>query len=283
MNTEPAAPAHHPGWRAAHAQRAGRIVQPLSVDQAHSLWLQYRQSGDERLRDRLILSYAPLVKYVAGKVGTGLPAHIDNEELIGYGLEGLLDAVGSYRPELGVKFETYALPRIRGEILDGLRKLDWAPRSARARMRELARVTAELQAQLGRPATEAEVAGKLGITVADHAALLAERSRLVHMSLDTPVGEEGGGSTGESLVDRQTPDPAAELLAADLREQVGAALAQLPERERIVVTLYYYEELTLREIGEVLDVTESRVSQLLTKASLRLRPLLRDLDWLAAG
>jgi RNA polymerase sigma factor for flagellar operon FliA len=253
---------------------------PLSDDQAHALWVQYRQSGDKRLRDRLFVSYSPLVKYVAGKVGSGLPAHIDNEELIGYGLEGLLDALESYRPELGVKFETYALPRIRGEILDGLRKLDWAPRSARARMRELARVMAELQGQFGRPATDAEVAGKMRITIAEHADLLAERSRLVHMSLDSPQGEDGEGSVVDSLVDPRPRDPIDEVVAIDLKEQVAAALAQLPERERIVVTLYYYEELTLREIGEVLDVTESRVSQLLTKASLRLKPLLRDLDWL---
>src|SRR4029077_3029390 len=154
------------------------------------------------------------------------------------------------RPELGVKFETYALPRIRGEILDGLRKLDWAPRSARARMRELARVMAELQAQLGRPATDAEVAAKLGITLAEHAALLAERARLVHIPLDAPQGEEGEGTKGENLVDPRPRGPEDEAVDTDLREQVAAALAQLPERERIVITLYYYEELTLREIGE---------------------------------
>jgi RNA polymerase sigma factor FliA len=238
----------------------------------HALWLDYHRSRSRDLRDRLILSYAPLVKYVAGRLASGLPAHVDQSDLVSYGLEGLIGAIEGYRLDVGAKFETYAIPRIRGAIWDALRKLDWVPRSTRAREKQLRGVIAELERKLGRAPKDEEIAAKMQISVEELDELLAELSRLAFVSLDAPLAtEEDELNPAERLSDPDAPDPQAELAASDQREAIGEAIARLPEREKIVLTLYYYEELTLREIGEVLGVTESRVSQLHTKAILRLR------------
>jgi RNA polymerase sigma factor for flagellar operon FliA len=246
----------------------------VSTDETHSLWLEYRRTHDQKLRDRLILTYAPLVKYVAGRLGSGLPAHVDEGDLVSYGLLGLIGAIERYEPDRDVKFETYAIARIKGAIIDELRALDWVPRSVRSRAREIERAVAELESKLGRAPEDAEIAGKIGISTDELEESLTEISRTSIAALDELWTVSAGGdqiALIDTIEDDTIPDPQQALGATELREAIGEAIARLPEREKLVVTLYYYEELTLREIGEVLGVTESRVSQLHTKAILRLK------------
>jgi RNA polymerase sigma factor for flagellar operon FliA len=245
------------------------------ADDTQSLWLEYRRTGDRALRDRLILTYAPLVKYVAGRLGSGLPAHVDEGDLTSYGLLGLIGAIERYDPARDVKFETYAIARIKGAIIDELRAMDWVPRSVRSRAREIERAIAELERQLHRAPTDEEIAAKVGISEDELEESLSEISRSSIAALDELWTVQGGGGDAIALIDTiedtEAPDPQSSLSQTEMREAIGEAIARLPEREKLVVTLYYYEELTLREIGEVLGVTESRVSQLHTKAILRLK------------
>ena len=246
----------------------------MSVEDTKGLWREYRRTNDEKLRDRLILTYAPLVKYVAGRLGSGLPAHVEEGDLVSYGLLGLIGAIERYDPDRDVKFETYALSRIKGSIIDELRALDWVPRSVRARARDIERAVAELEARLGRAPTDDEIAGKLGVTEDELEDSLTEISRSSIAALDELWTVSAGGdqiALIDTIEDTQGPEPQSALQQTELREAMADAIARLPEREKLVVTLYYYEELTLREIGEVLGVTESRVSQLHTKAILRLK------------
>ena len=239
-----------------------------------ALWREYRAKRDEGLRDRLILTYAPLVKYVAGRLGSGLPAHVDDEDLVSYGLLGLIGAIERYDPDRDVKFETYAIARIRGAIIDELRALDWVPRSVRSRAREIERAIAELESKLGVAPTDEQIAEKIGITVEELEDSLTDISRSSIAALDELWSVSGEGdqvSLMDTIEDTTGPRPADVLDESEMREALADAIARLPEREKLVVTLYYYEELTLREIGEVLGVTESRVSQLHTKAILRLK------------
>jgi RNA polymerase sigma factor FliA len=240
-----------------------------------ALWREYRAKGTPAIRDRLIVTYAPLVKYVAGRLGSGLPAHVDDEDLVSYGLLGLIGAIERYDPERDVKFETYAIARIRGAIIDELRALDWVPRSVRSRARDIERAIAELEAKLGRVPTDEEIATKLGLTEEELDESLSEIGRSSIAALDELWTISGTGGDQIALIDTiedpEAPDPQGSLSQTELREAIADAIARLPEREKLVVTLYYYEELTLREIGEVLGVTESRVSQLHTKAILRLK------------
>jgi RNA polymerase sigma factor for flagellar operon FliA len=246
----------------------------VAGEDIQALWLRYRRTGDKGLRDRLILTYAPLVKYVAGRLGSGLPAHVDEGDLVSYGLLGLISAIERYDPERDIKFETYAIVRIRGSIIDELRALDWVPRSVRSRAREIERAIAELEAKLGHAPSDEEIAGKIGITVEELDESLTDISRSSIAALDELWSTSGEGdqvSLLDTIEDTSGPRPNEALDETELRETLADAIARLPEREKLVVTLYYYEELTLREIGEVLGVTESRVSQLHTKAVLRLK------------
>jgi RNA polymerase sigma factor for flagellar operon FliA len=246
----------------------------VAAEDIQSLWLEFRRSGDKALRDRLILTYAPLVKYVAGRLGSGLPAHVDEGDLVSYGLLGLISAIERYDPARDIKFETYAIVRIKGAIIDELRALDWVPRSVRSRAREIERAIAELEAKLGRAPNDEEIAGKIGISVDELDESLSDISRSSIAALDELWAVSGEGdqvSLLDTIEDTSGPRPADVLDETDLRETLADAIARLPEREKLVITLYYYEELTLREIGEVLGVTESRISQLHTKAVLRLK------------
>ena len=244
-------------------------------DDLQNLWLDYARTRDKGLRDRLILTYAPLVKYVAGRIGSGLPAHVDEGDLVSYGLLGLIGAIERFDPERDIKFETYAIARIKGAIIDELRALDWVPRSVRSRAREIERAITDLEARLGRAPTDEEIAAKIGISPEELEDSLTEISRSSIAALDElwTVSSTGGDQIAliDTIEDTEGPDPQLELSQTETREALGEAIARLPEREKLVVTLYYYEELTLREIGEVLGVTESRVSQLHTKAILRLK------------
>ena len=246
----------------------------MKQDDTKPLWKAYRRERSQELRDRLILTYAPLVKFVAGRLGSGLPAHVEENDLVSYGLLGLIGAIERYDPDRDVKFETYAIARIKGAIIDELRALDWVPRSVRSRAREIERAVAELESKLGRAPDDAEIAGKVGISTDELEESLTEISRTSIAALDELwTVSQGGDQVAliDTIEDETLPDPQSALSATELREAIGEAIARLPEREKLVVTLYYYEELTLREIGEVLGLTESRVSQLHTKAILRLK------------
>jgi RNA polymerase sigma factor FliA len=239
-----------------------------------TVWREFRKSGDKALRDRLIVAYSPLVKYVAGRLGSGLPAHVEEADLVSYGLLGLIGAIERYDPDRDIKFETYAMSRIRGAILDELRSLDWVPRSVRSRAREIERAITALEAQLGRAPSDEEISSKVGISVEELEDSLADIARSSIGALDelwTVSGDGDQVSLLDTLEDPGSVRPAEALDETELRETLADAIARLPEREKVVITLYYYEELTLREIGEVLGVTESRISQLHTKAVLRLK------------
>jgi len=246
----------------------------VAGEDTQALWLEFRRTKDKGLRDRLILTYAPLVKYVAGRLGSGLPAHVDEGDLVSYGLLGLIGAIERYDPGRDIKFETYAISRIKGAIIDELRALDWVPRSVRSRAREIERAIAELEAKLGTAPTDEQIAGKIGISVDELEESLTDISRSSIAALDELWSVSGEGdqvSLLDTIEDTTGQRPQEALDETEMREALADAIARLPEREKLVVTLYYYEELTLREIGEVLGVTESRVSQLHTKAILRLK------------
>jgi RNA polymerase sigma factor FliA len=238
------------------------------------LWLEYRRTNDQALRDRLIVTYAPLVKYVAGRLGSGLPAHVEEGDLVSYGLLGLIGAIERFDPGREIKFETYALSRIKGAIIDELRALDWVPRSVRSRAREIERAIGEIEAKTGRAPSDEEIAKKVGITEEELAESLSDIGRSSIAALDELWSVSGEGdqiSLLDTIEDTAGARPADALDETETKELLADAISRLPEREKLVVTLYYYEELTLREIGEVLGVTESRVSQLHTKAILRLQ------------
>jgi len=246
----------------------------VAGEDTKTLWQEFKASNDKGLRDRLILTYAPLVKYVAGRLGSGLPAHVDEGDLVSYGLLGLIGAIERYDPDRDIKFETYAISRIKGAIIDELRALDWVPRSVRSRAREIERAIAELEAKLGTAPTDEQIAEKIGVTVKELEDSLTDISRSSIAALDELWSVSGDGdqvSLMDTIEDTSGPRPAEVLDETETWEALAEAIARLPEREKLVVTLYYYEELTLREIGEVLGVTESRVSQLHTKAILRLK------------
>ena len=244
------------------------------------LWRDYKATKDEKLRERLILHYSPLVKYVAGRVGVGLPPNIEQADLVSYGIFGLIDAIEKFDLERAIKFETYAISRIKGAIIDELRSIDWIPRSVRYKAREVEKAYAALEAKLHRSPTEAEVAEELGIKLEDLHTIFSQVSFVNVVALDellTAGGEKGDKlSLVDTLEDTKAEDPVAAFETEETKYLLAKAINTLPEREKIVVTLYYYEGLTLAEIGQVLGVTESRICQMHTKAVLQLRGKLAD-------
>jgi RNA polymerase sigma factor FliA len=244
------------------------------------LWRQFKESGEERLRERLILHYSPLVKYVAGRVGVGLPPNIEQADLVSYGIFGLIDAIEKFDLERAIKFETYAISRIKGAIIDELRAIDWIPRSVRYKAREVEKAYAALEARLHRTPTEAEVAQELGIALEDLHTIFSQVSFVNVVALDElmSAGQERGDklSLVDTLEDTKAEDPVQAFESEETKYLLAKAINTLPEREKIVVTLYYYEGLTLAEIGQVLGVTESRICQMHTKAVLQLRGKLAD-------
>ncbi len=241
------------------------------------LWRSYKQDGDEEARERLVLAYSPLVKFIAGRMASSLPSHVDEGDLVSYGLLGLIGAIERFDLGREIKFETFAVARVKGAIIDELRTLDWVPRSVRARARQVERAHAALEAKLGRSPTDEEMAEQLEVSVGDFNDALLQIANSSVLALDdlwTFADPDGGGgqiSVLDTIQDPNALDPESEANTSELKDRLADAIESLPERERLVIALYYYENLTLREIGEVLSVTESRVSQLHTKAVLALR------------
>ncbi len=243
------------------------------------LWRRYKDEGDQRARERLVLAYAPLVKYVAGRMSSGLPAHVEEADLISYGLLGLISAIERFDPSRDIRFETFAITRVKGSIIDELRSLDWVPRSVRAKAREIERANAKLEHQLHRAPTDREMADALDVSIEEFQESLVRISNSSVVALDElwTVSDSSGDTVSllDTIQDPDAVDPSREMALTDMKDRLAEAIARLPEREKLVVALYYYENLTLREIGEVLGVTESRVSQLHTKAVLRLKSRLQ--------
>ena len=239
------------------------------------MWRRYKATGDVHARERLVVAYSPLVKYVSGRMASGLPAHVDEADLISYGLSGLINAIDRFEPAREIKFETYAITRIKGAIIDELRALDWVPRSVRARAREIERVHAKLEHKLHRTPSDDEMARELNVSTDEFQEQLVRISNSTVVALDElwAVSDSSGDAVSllDTLHDPDAPDPQQMLAQSEIKDRLADAIAALPEREKLVIALYYYENLTLREIGEVLGVTESRVSQLHTKAVLRLK------------
>ncbi|MGI5921716.1 MAG: FliA/WhiG family RNA polymerase sigma factor [Syntrophomonadaceae bacterium] len=244
-------------------------------DNLSRLWVQYKECQDIDARDELIIHYAHMVKYVANRLAINLSTLADKDELISYGIEGLIDAIEKFDPKRNIKFETYAITRIKGSMIDGLRAMDWVPVSIRQKSKELEKTYAALEARLGRAATDMEVAAELGISIDALAVLLREVASTTIISLDDFLPGDDGEEKKKRIVDVLEDDKAnnglemAELL--EVKQLLAASISRLPEKEKKVVFLYYYEGLNLKEIGAVLNLSESRISQLHTKAILRLR------------
>ncbi len=246
------------------------------------LWAAFSDGRARQARDALIVHYSPLVKYVASRVAVGLPQNVEQSDLVSYGIFGLIDAIEKFEPERGWKFETYAISRIKGAILDELRSIDWVPRSVRAKSRSLERAYAKLEAELHRTPDDSELARELGVTEEHLQNMFLQISFIGVAALDEVVkgsGDrtEGAMSLGDTLADPEA-GPMGKFEVEEMRHLLAEAINRMPEREKIVLSLYYYEGLTLAEIGNVLGVTESRVCQIHTKAILQLRSRLAATD-----
>lgn len=226
------------------------------------LWARYKATGDLELRNRLVVQHSPLVKYVVGRVRAGLPQNVDWNDLVSEGVVGLIDAIEKFDPGRGLQFQTYAVPRIRGAIIDSLRASDWVPRSVRSKLREIEKAQTALEHELGRAPDEEEIAGELGISVTELQEVYSKASYTNVASLD---------EIGMNAEDIGPSTPGLDEVDDDMKQALAQVVHQLPERDRVIIALYYYEGLTLAEIGQVLGVSESRVSQLHTRAALTLR------------
>lgn len=244
------------------------------------VWEAYKSSGDPQARDKLIVHYSPLVKYVAGRVATGLPASIEQADLVSYGIFGLIDAIEKFELGRQIKFETYAISRIKGAIIDELRAIDWVPRSVRFKAREVEKALGRLENQLRRTPTDEEVAAELDMSLDDLHAIYLQVSFVSVVALDelVSVGGEKGDKVSllDTLADSTSEDPVTAFETVEMGGILAKAIGKLSERERTVVSLYYYEGLTLAQIGQILGVTESRVCQMHTKAVMQLRTRLTE-------
>jgi RNA polymerase sigma factor for flagellar operon FliA len=254
--------------------------EPEPGNEIARLWVSFKTDASADARERLILHYSPLVKFVAGRVGAGLPPSVEQADLVSYGVLGLIEAVERFDLDREVKFETYAIPRIRGAMLDELRALDWVPRSVRAKARELERAMSKLQSDLRRDPSEEELAGELGIDVGDLRGRLDATASMSVVAIEEllTVGGEDGDSVSllDTLPDVRVEQPGSAIEAEETRRALLESIKSLGEREHMVIALYYFEGFTLARIGEVLGVTESRVSQIHSKALLSLRTRLAD-------
>ncbi|HOV63213.1 MAG TPA: RNA polymerase sigma factor WhiG [Spirochaetia bacterium] len=244
------------------------------------LWIAYKKTKDPKIRDAFVKQYAPLVKYVAGKVAMGMPHNVEFDDLVGFGIFGLFDAISKFDPEKQVKFKTYAVTRIRGAIFDELRSIDWVPRSVRQKTREIEDAVRRLESSLGRAASDEEIAKELGMGIDELQSHMLKISGTSLLSLND-VWYSGEDNDKVAIVDSieapQSLNPENIIEREEIKKVIIQAINELPDKEKKVLVLYYYEDLTLKEIGKVLEVTESRVSQLHTKAILRLRAKLTNI------
>jgi RNA polymerase sigma factor for flagellar operon FliA len=244
----------------------------LQDEEDQKLWEQYKANHDQRVKDALIMKYASFVKYVAGRIAMNLPSNVEFDDLVSYGILGLIDAIDKYDLDKNVKFKTYAKTRIRGAIFDELRAIDWTPRSIRSKARKLEKAYAKLEGQLGRDAKDEEVAEYLNIDISELHKLFDETKKSLLLSLDEIFyDDEEGSSRFDFIEDQKSDNPQLKIEESEAKKILADAISKLSDRERMVITLYYYEELTSKEIGKILGVSDSRVSQLHTKAILRLR------------
>lgn len=245
------------------------------------LWDAYKVKSEPKAREQLIVHYSPLVKYVAGRVAVGLPQNVEQSDLVSYGMFGLIDAIEKFDLERGYKFETYAISRIKGAILDELRSIDWVPRSVRAKARNLEKSFSRLEAKLHRAPTEDELAADLRITVDQLQTIMGQISFVGIVALDEMLSSSGDrGETltlGDTIADSDD-GPVGQYEVEEMRSLLAESINKMNEREKMVLTLYYYEGLTLSDIGDVLGVTESRVCQIHTKAVLQLRSRMTATD-----
>jgi len=228
---------------------------------------------DKDLREDLILSYAPLVKYIAERIAIRLPSNISKEELISAGTVGLLDALDRFEPEMGIKFQTYAEHRIKGAILDELRKMDWFPRSVRKDIHKIEHAITALKSRNGREPEDSEIAEEMGIDIDSYYRIITRARGVTLLSLDETLPDGTTPKFAKQASDM--PSPLDELTIKELKKIISEALAQLSKKEQLVISLYYYDELTLKEIAKILDLTESRISQIHSKAIIKLRAKLR--------
>ncbi|MCM1321107.1 MAG: RNA polymerase sigma factor WhiG [Bacteroides sp.] len=245
-----------------------------------ALWIEFRKTKSPALRDKFIRQYMPLVKYVAGKISVGMPGSVEFDDLVGFGQFGLLDAINKYDPDKNVKFKTYAVTRIRGAIFDELRQLDWVPRSVRQKAREIEDAIVHVESNLGRPASDAEIASAMGISEQEFRQTVLKVSGTSVMSLNDVwySGDDSDRlSIGDSIEAPSSLNPDVIVEREEIRRVIIEAINELPEKEKMVLVLYYHEDLTFKEIGQVLNVSESRISQLHTKANLRLRAKLTNI------
>lgn len=249
-------------------------VEVLDENEELELWKEFEKTKSVAIRDKLIRQYMPLVKWVAGRVSTGMPESVEFDDLVGFGQFGLLDAINKYDPSKNVKFKTYATTRIRGAIFDELRELDWVPRSVRQKSREIEDTIVELEAKLGRTATDAEIAQAMNMTEAEYQTTIMKVSGTSVLSLNDVwySGDDSENiSIGDSIEAPSSLNPDVIVEREEIRRVIIQAIKELPENEKKVIVLYYHNNLSFREIGAVLNVSESRVSQLHSKANLRLR------------
>lgn len=258
-----------------------RTSQPTDIE-LQELWTQYKVASTPKARDVLIVHYSPLVKYVAGRVAVGLPQNVEQSDLVSYGMFGLIDAIDKFEPDRGFKFETYAISRIKGAILDELRSIDWVPRSVRAKVRQIEKAYAKLEALQHRAPSDEELSTELRWSVQQLQQALTQISHVGLAALDeilTVGGDRGEAITlGDTIADTSSHGPMGAFEITETRQMLAQAINGLPEREKVVLTLYYYENLTLQEIGRVLGVTESRVCQIHTKSVLHLRTRFSSLE-----
>ncbi len=242
-------------------------------------WARFKARGDQADRDQLIIYYAPLVKYVAGRVAAGLPQSVDQADLVSYGMFGLIDAIAKFDPGRGYKFETYAISRVKGAMLDELRSIDWVPRSVRSKAKSVERAMAKLEARFHRAPTDREIADELDLSLDQLNGIYNQISSLGVVALDEMLSFNGSESLtfGDTLADR-SDGPGGIYERVEMRQLLADAINRMTEREKIVLTLYYYENMTLAEIGGVLGVTESRVCQIHTKSVLQLKSKLSAME-----
>ncbi len=249
-------------------------TQVLDEKEEAELWREYKRTKSVAIRDDFIRQYMPLVKWVAGRISTGMPDNVEFDDLVGFGQFGLLDAINKFDIDKGVKFKTYATTRIHGAIFDELRELDWVPRSVRQKSKEIEEAIVELEAKLGRTATDSEIAKSMNMTEAEYQSAIMKVSGTSILSLND-VWYSGDDSEHISIEDSiESPNslnPDVQVEREEVRRVIIQAINELPKNEKMVIVLYYHEDLSFKEIGQVLNVSESRISQLHSKANLRLR------------